>query len=103
VSVPVKKLKKLLLEILVAVMLSFSLPAMTMAADTGVPGAMCQSAGVWQGLIKNICWSCIFPMRIMGIGAAPEGAAPRPGCYCTDQNGIPEIGWQLSFSSQLKS
>jgi conjugal transfer pilus assembly protein TraU len=77
VSVPVKKLKKLLLEILVAVMLSFSLPAMTMAADTGVPGAMCQSAGVWQGLIKNICWSCIFPMRIMGIGAAPEGAAPH--------------------------
>ncbi|CHY65912.1 Uncharacterised protein [Salmonella enterica subsp. enterica serovar Typhi] len=66
-----KKLKKLLLEILIAVMLSLSLPAMTMAADTGVPGAMCQSAGVWQGLIKNICWSCIFPMRIMGIGAAP--------------------------------
>ena len=67
-----KKLKKLLLEILVAVMLSFSPPAMTMAADTGVPGAMCQSAGVWQGLIKNICWSCIFPMRIMGtvLGAS---------------------------------
>ena len=67
------------------------------------PRAMCQSAGVWQGLIKNICWSCIFPMRIMGIGAAPEGAAPsRPGCYCTDQNGVPEIGWQLSFFQPVK-
>lgn len=76
---------------------------MAMAADAGVPGAMCQSAGVWQGLIKNICWSCIFPMRIMGIGAAPEGAAPsRPGCYCTDQNGVPEIGWQLSFFQPVK-
>ncbi|PVA01390.1 plasmid transfer protein, partial [Acinetobacter nosocomialis] len=84
-------------------MLSLSIPGMAMAADAGVPGAMCQSAGVWQGLIKNICWSCIFPMRIMGIGAAPEGAAPsRPGCYCTDQNGVPEIGWQLSFFQPVK-
>ncbi|WP_261589447.1 TraU family protein, partial [Escherichia coli] len=98
-----KKFKKLLLEFIVAVMLSLSIPGMAMAADAGVPGAMCQSAGVWQGLIKNICWSCIFPMRIMGIGAAPEGAAPsRPGCYCTDQNGVPEIGWQLSFFQPVK-
>ncbi len=71
VSMMVKKFKKLLLEFIVAVMLSLSIPGMAMAADAGVPGAMCQSAGVWQGLIKNICWSCIFPMRIMGIGAAP--------------------------------
>lgn len=61
VSMMVKKFKKLLLEFIVAVMLSLSIPGMAMAADAGVPGAMCQSAGVWQGLIKNICWSCIFP------------------------------------------
>nr|QTX14023.1 IncF plasmid conjugative transfer pilus assembly protein TraU [Klebsiella pneumoniae] len=27
-----------------------------------------------------------FPMRIMGVGSSPEGAAPsQPVCYCTDQ------------------
>ena len=55
---------------------------------------------VW---LKNICWSCIFPMRIMGVGSSPEGAAPsQPVCYCTDQNGVPEVGWQLSFFQPVK-
>nr|WP_323838272.1 TraU family protein [Klebsiella michiganensis] len=50
-----------------------------------------------------MCWSCIFPMRIMGVGKAPEGAAPsEPVCFCTDQNGVPEVGWQLSFFQPVK-
>nr|WJR86545.1 hypothetical protein XJ61_GM000004 [Escherichia coli] len=38
VSMMVKKFKKLLLEFIVAVMLSLSIPGMAMAADAGVPG-----------------------------------------------------------------
>ncbi len=42
-------------------------------------------------------------MRIMGVGSSPEGAAPsQPVCYCTDQNGVPEVGWQLSFFQPVK-
>jgi conjugal transfer pilus assembly protein TraU len=74
---------------------------MAIGAETG--SGICQSAGVWKGLIKNICWSCIFPMRIMGVGSSPEGAAPsQPVCFCTDQNGVPEVGWQLSFFQPVK-
>ncbi|EKY4768673.1 plasmid transfer protein, partial [Escherichia coli] len=35
-----KNFKKLLLEFIVAVMLSLSIPGMALAADAGVPGAM---------------------------------------------------------------
>ncbi len=82
-------IRKLLLSAFTAVMLSLALPGMAIGAETG--SGICQSAGVWKGLIKNICWSCIFPMRIMGVGSSPEGAAPsQPVCYCTNQNGVPE-------------
>ena len=94
-------IRKLLLSAFTAVMLSLALPGMAIGAETG--SGICQSAGVWKGLIKNICWSCIFPMRIMGVGSSPEGAAPsQPVCYCTDQNGVPEVGWQLSFFQPVK-
>ncbi len=64
-------IRKLLLSAFTAVMLSLALPGMAIGAETG--SGICQSAGVWKGLIKNICWSCIFPMRIMGVGSSPEG------------------------------
>ncbi|MBZ1491988.1 plasmid transfer protein, partial [Escherichia coli] len=62
-------IKKLLLPAFTALMLSLALPRMAIGAENG--SGICQSAGVWKGLIKNICWSCIFPMRIMGVGKAP--------------------------------
>ena len=92
-------IRKLLLQFI----LSLALLTTAVGSQAAESGQMCQSAGVWKGLIKNICWSCLFPMRIMGIGAAPEGAAPsKPVCLCTDQNGVPEVGWQLSFFQPVK-
>nr|UGK56564.1 hypothetical protein [Escherichia coli] len=76
-SVPVKKLKKVTFGNI------DRCHAVALAAcnDNGrryrCPGSNVPVSGSMAGPNqKNICWSCIFPMRIMGIGAAPEGAAP---------------------------
>lgn len=55
-----------------------------------------------SGMITDICWSCIFPMRINGIklgdGNVPDGAADGDFvCICDDQNGVPEFGIQMSM------
>ena len=45
-------IRKLLLSAFTAVMLSLALPGMAIGAETG--SGICQSAGVWKGLIKRV-------------------------------------------------
>lgn len=48
-------------------------------------------------LIDGICWSCMFPMRIMGAkigsGKTPAGATTKALCSCNDSLGVPEFGY----------
>lgn len=64
----------------------------------------CNSADVLSGkLITDICWDCIFPLRIAGGVMAgnssdvPDGAADQPLCFCTDDAGVPRPGALTSF------
>ena len=58
----------------------------------------CEDSHAMQNMISNICWTCVLPMRIMGVGPKPDGAAPnKVMCSCTDSNGIPSVGWQLGY------
>lgn len=57
----------------------------------------CPDAKLFSGkLITDICWGCIFPIRIMGAdiggGNAPAGASDKKMCVCFDNQGVPEVG-----------
>lgn len=57
----------------------------------------CPDAGVLSAkLITDVCWDCIFPIRIagtsIGSGRVPPGAADSALCTCQDDQGIPEPG-----------
>lgn len=65
----------------------------------------CPDAELFSGkLITHINWATAFsPMRIGGAfvgdenNAPAERAASTPGCICFDENGVPEIGTQMSY------
>ena len=70
------------------------------ADNSPTPGKApdCEDANILASVIENICWSCVLPMRIMGVGPKPKGAAKSTGvCMCLDGNNIPEFGWQLGY------
>ena len=67
------------------------------AAET--PSPDCKNAKVLSGkLITDICWTCIFPLRVAGVtiagdsSGAPEGGAKNPLCSCPDPAGLPQPG-----------
>jgi conjugal transfer pilus assembly protein TraU len=68
----------------------------------------CPSNNLLSGdLITKICWSCVFPIRIAGSITVGGDAPPRAsgvykptdqiGCVCTDELGVPHIGFTLSL------
>lgn len=57
----------------------------------------CSDAEIFgTNITKNICWSCIFPIRVAGVmlgdGVAPQSAADGAVCTCVDTNGVPRFG-----------
>lgn len=64
---------------------------------------MCPDAKLWGAqLVTNICWSCLFPIRLMGSfqfgdGNVPPGAADESVCFCPGDLGIPEIGFTMGM------
>ncbi len=56
-------------------------------------------SGCMAGPQKNICWSCIFPMRIMGIGAAQKEPHPRDLAAIART----KMGYQNRMAAQLFS
>lgn len=54
-------------------------------------------------LITDICWSCIFPLRVAGVpisgpgGTMPDEAVSTPLCFCTDNLGVPRPGVTTSM------
>ena len=55
-----------------------------------------------EKLISDISWKTAFPMRISGAktgdGDIPDGAADTQTlCYCVDNQGVPDLGYQVSL------
>ena len=64
----------------------------------------CQNSGIMSTkLITDVCWSCLFPIRLAGVPMGnwddvPDGAADsQPSCLCFDNLGVPEVGIQMSL------
>lgn len=71
-------------------------------ATTGDPS--CQDAQVLSGkLISDICWTCMFPIRIAGgsfggdSDKVPAGASDKSTCLCYDGLGVPHPGFVVSL------
>ena len=62
------------------------------AEDAGCPDAQLFSGK----LITDICWACLFPVRLFGLGigagSRPAGASNRVVCACNDNLGVPHPG-----------
>ena len=68
------------------------------STQTKAQGNACNNANVFSNIINEVCWSCFLPVRLMGVGPKPNGAAPDQSiCACNDALGIPEFGYQLGF------
>ncbi len=94
--------KRLLRAVLIAALCGGVAAFTTWSVMAAQPGKDfnldCEDGKRLQGIIDKICWSCVLPMRIMGVGPKPAGAAPSKSiCMCNDSNGVPEIGWQLGY------
>src|SRR5690349_11323089 len=63
--------------------------------------AMCPNAHIWgAGLVTNVCWPCLFPMRVMGSvqwkpGSVPANSADQLKCICSGSDGLPALGVPL--------
>lgn len=58
----------------------------------------CINAKVMSGkLITDLCWDCVFPIRVAGVpisgslnaSRVPDGAAKNLACVCWDNKGVP--------------
>lgn len=67
---------------------------------------VCSDANFWgSNLINNVCWSCIFPIRMMGSkglsfgseNKAPKGSTSKAVCACKDGLGVPTPGITASM------
>lgn len=80
----------------------FAAPAL--AQETGpAPSLDCDDASLFgASMFTDICWDCIFPIRIGGVsmfggGDAPSKATNSPICICNDSIGVPHIGVSISM------
>lgn len=58
-----------------------------------------------SALFNDVCWSCMFPIRLSGVnmfggGSAPDDAATNPLCVCNadlEHGRLPTVGFTLGF------
>jgi len=68
---------------------------------------MCPDARIWgSALVSSICWSCLFPIRLMGAlqmgeGNIPPNAADDAVCLCDGNGGVPDVGFVLGMWSPM--
>lgn len=72
--------------------------------SSALADAACQNSELFSGkLITDICWSCIFPIKVSGIplgggnSRVPEGATKKALCLCNDRAGLPKPGMTISM------
>ena len=84
--------------------------AAALAEETGapLPDPSCQDGGVISGkLLTDICWDCIFPIRMGGVASfgseraagavIPDGASEQTFCACDDGAGLPHPGYTVAM------
>ena len=86
-----------ILALLIVMSFLWGASARVRAAD-----AACPDAELFSGkLISDVCWACLFPVRIAGLsmfgGAVPEGAASGVLCRCNDALGVPHPGFTVGL------
>ncbi|TVQ85895.1 MAG: conjugal transfer protein TraU [Chromatiaceae bacterium] len=62
----------------------------------------CSDAQVFSGkLITDVCWACLFPVKIAGIRlfgqSTPPGASNANFCTCNDPLGVPRFGFAVGL------
>jgi len=73
-------------------------------AQVETPGElMCPNADIWGAkLITDICWSCLFPIKLLGVlqfgtGNVPAESSNESICFCDGELGIPDIGFTVGM------
>lgn len=69
--------------------LAISLPGMSFAQAATSSDPMCEDSGLFgPKLFTDICWACLFPIRVSGVqitpGKAPEKASKKVMCICQE-------------------
>ena len=84
-------------------LLPVALIAMLVMVRPATPAdATCPDAELLSGrLITDVCWSCLFPVRIAGVpiggGEVPSGASDATVCACDDGLGVPRAGFTIGL------
>lgn len=79
------------------------LAACSMQSNADTLELMCPNADFWgPSMITDICWSCLFPLKIMGViqmggGNVPPDSSNQALCFCTDDLGVAEIGFGIGM------
>ena len=75
---------------LVLACLAFTMPVFAADVSSPVQNKVCHDNQVLSAkLITDVCWNCIFPIKLAGInlsmtGTAPDNAASGTVCACKD-------------------
>lgn len=91
-------------KLLIVLVLSFQSLNSNAAAPPSVEQALCPDAEPFSMILSGICWGCILPINVFGIGGTPpDGSAITDGlsidnaCSCPTKIGAPEIGFISGF------
>lgn len=86
------------------ILLALFMTASTLLSSNVMADPGCQDANlIGPKMITDICWTCIFPLRIAGVdisgssGRIPDEAVRRPFCMCDDNLGVPRPGVTTSM------
>ena len=87
-----------------ALAITITLSIAFLGGSKAVADPGCQDAEViGPKMITDICWSCIFPLRVAGVnisgggGSIPDGAVRSPLCMCDDNQGVAHPGVTTSM------
>lgn len=108
-------MKRTLTKILLAFIVLAAAPtyAQSTTSSLGISNLACPDAHIFTGIFSKICWSSMFPMRIVGktvipgkdgIGP-PPGATTRPACLCRGDlaaGRLPTAGFTVGFWAPTK-
>lgn len=90
-------LKKLALTLLLT-------SSVLMQCNTVGASPTCENGDVLSGkLISDVCWNCIFPIRVVGFdisgdgGYVPDDAASGGLCVCDGPGGVPSPGFTVGM------
>jgi conjugal transfer pilus assembly protein TraU len=100
------------------VAMAWLLSALAPARSQTLPGGPTQGVGrgvdcpdgniLGPRMITDICWDCIFPIRIAGIPLVagsrgiPSRAGNQVGCFCRDGLGVPRPGLAVGMWAPSK-